>query len=161
MKPEDISQLFPQEVMHFSLAVEDGEAAIARMAQRLGQLGYVRDGYLQAVLTREANMPTGLPTENNFAVAVPHADPVHVERPVISFANLAAPVAFQNMEEPDQFLPVRVIFMLALDGQEHQIGALQLVAKLLQNPAMLEDLANVQTPEQVIALLEQAAQMEA
>lgn len=119
------------------VAAETAEQVIDDLARRLEASGYVGATYRDAVIAREAAMPTGLPLEGDLAVAVPHTDPVHVLKPGVAIATLAKPVEFRSMEDPDEALSVRVVFALALKDKHEQIEMLQTIAMMLQDPARI------------------------
>jgi PTS system galactitol-specific IIA component len=76
---------------------------LALMANRLIDKGYTKQSYLQAVLNREKEYPTGLPT-NGVGVAIPHADTKYVLKPGIAVATLKSPVKFNVMGNPKRKL---------------------------------------------------------
>ncbi|MGP9789268.1 PTS sugar transporter subunit IIA [Roseinatronobacter sp. NSM] len=142
----------PENVV-LSHRVETAQQVITLLAGKLQMGGFVHPGFAQAVCARERDMPTGLPLSDEFAVAVPHTDPEHVLRPTIALATLAHPVAFGSMDDPDMFVPVHVVFLLALQDKDAQIGVLQAIGEVLQDEARARLLWQAQTPQQALALL--------
>ena len=132
---------------------QSAEQAIRLLAERLEALGYVRPSYADAVVKREATMPTGLPLGRAVNVAIPHTDPEHVIRPGVALGVLSAPVDFANMEEPDELVPVGVVFLLAIDDKNKQIDMLQQIMEAIQDPDTLSGLASARTAEEVRSLL--------
>lgn len=133
--------------------VETSEQIIAQLAGILERTGYVAPSYGPAVLAREAELPTGLPLSRDFAVAVPHTDAHHVLKPGIAIATLAQPVPFRSMEDPDEILPVRIVFALALNDKNAQIAMLQSVATLFQTPDLLLNMADAVSATEVLEIL--------
>ena len=76
------------------------EEALAELAKMLMANNYVHASFAQAVLHRENEFPTGLPT-NPVGVAIPHTDIEHVISPAIAVSILANPVQFNEMGNPD------------------------------------------------------------
>ena len=134
------------------------EEVIRLLAGKLQKLGYVRPSFADAVLAREASMPTGLPMGRDSNVAVPHTDPEHVLKPGIALATLARPVAFANMEDSDEAVPVGLVFMLALNDKDRQIDMLQQIMQAIQDGPFSERLLAADTPDELLALLEHGAQ---
>ncbi len=132
---------------------QSAEQAIRLLAERLEALGYVRPSYADAVVKREATMPTGLPLGRAVNVAIPHTDPEHVIRPGVALGVLSAPVDFANMEEPDEWVPVGVVFLLAIDDKNKQIDMLQQIMEAIQDPDTLSGLATARTAEEIRSLL--------
>jgi PTS system galactitol-specific IIA component len=136
------------------IEAQSAEQAIRLLAARLEALGYVKPSYADAVVKREATMPTGLPLGQALNVAIPHTDPEHVIRPGVALGVLSAPVHFANMEEPDEMVPVGVVFLLAIDDRDKQIDMLQEIMAVIQDPAKVIGLAQAKTAEDVRSLLD-------
>lgn len=143
---------------------ETPDQVITQLAGILERTGYVAPSYGAAVLAREAVLPTGLPLSDDFAVAVavavavPHTDPHHVLKPGIAIATLVNPVPFRSMEDPDEILPVRIVFALALNDKNAQIEMLQSVALLFQTPELLMRMAAAMSPDKVLEVLRKIEQ---
>ncbi|TXH37811.1 MAG: PTS sugar transporter subunit IIA [Rhodospirillaceae bacterium] len=138
--------------------VEAGNAdeVIALLGNKLAEQGLVADTYVEAVIARESDMPTGLPL-GEINVAVPHTDPEHVIAPTVAVATLTRPVPFGNMEDPDEKLPVSIVFLLALKEKDKQIEMLQAIVGLIQNGSLLEEMTAAADKEDILALLAKAA----
>lgn len=132
---------------------ENDQAVIRLLAAKLEALGFVRPSFAEAVLAREAKLPTGLPLGGDNNVAVPHTDPEHVIKPGLALATLASPVNFANMEDPDEKLSVRVVFLMALNDKDKQIEMLQEIAGTIQSPEAIAALVNATSLEDVRAVL--------
>lgn len=130
------------------------EEVIRLLATRLERAGRVRPSFAEAVLAREAAMPTGLPMGYAMNVAVPHTDAEHVRQPAIAIATLARPVDFANMENPGEVVAVGLVFMLALNDKDHQIEMLQQIMEIVQDAGTVEALIAAGTTSEVFALLE-------
>jgi PTS system galactitol-specific IIA component len=141
------------EALVLGIDAQSSEQAIRLLAGRLEALGYVKPSYADAVVKREATMPTGLPLGQAVNVAIPHTDPEHVIRPGVALGVLAAPVDFANMEEPDEAVAVGVVFLLAIDDKNKQIDMLQQIMEAIQDPDTLSGLATARTAEEIRSLL--------
>lgn len=149
----NLSQLIvPQAVL-----LADDSLNAATIIRKLGDIlyahKYVNNGFIEATLRREASMPTGLPLGGEYNAAIPHVDIEYVNKPGIALATLKTPVIFQNMVEPEEAVPVQLVFMLALDKPKSQIDALQQIAGVLQEPEVITGLMSSRTPDDAIALL--------
>lgn len=131
----------------------DAEAVIRLLAGRLHAAGHVADSFADAVVAREATMPTGLPLGHAVNVAIPHTDPHHVVRPAVAMASLARPVAFANMEDADEALEVGLVFLLALKDKDAQIDMLQEIIAIVQSPRAIALLMEAGDAEAVRAAL--------
>lgn len=105
------------------------------LALRLREKGHVRDSFEKAALAREKRSPTGLPFPG-VAVALPHAEPEHVESPAIAVATLAAPVTFRQMGSPGTKLAVSLVVMPAFTAKEQASAQLSTLIEKLQDDAL-------------------------
>jgi PTS system galactitol-specific IIA component len=132
------------------------EEVITAIGMRLFEEGYVRDTFIQAAIDREKQLPTGLPLAGDINAAIPHTEIEHVIKPALGMAILKTPVVFQNMVSPEETVPVRLVFLLALEKPKAQIEMLQEVASVLQNSVLVEELLYQKTFEGIIKVLKQA-----
>ena len=147
-----VNFLDPQAIA-LGIEATGSEDVIRLLAGKLETLGYVKPSYADAVVRREAAMPTGLPLGQAINVAIPHTDPEHVIKPGVALGVLSAPVDFANMEEPDKAVPVGVVFLLAINDKDKQIDMLQEIMEAIQDPAALSGLAKARTADEVRSLL--------
>jgi galactitol PTS system EIIA component len=147
-----VNFLDPQAIA-LGIEATGSEDVIRMLAGKLETLGYVKPSYADAVVRREAAMPTGLPLGQAINVAIPHTDPEHVIKPGVALGVLSAPVDFANMEEPDKAVPVGVVFLLAINDKDKQIDMLQEIMEAIQDPAALSGLAKARTADEVRSLL--------
>ena len=71
--------LIRRELIRFHSRQTSVEGIFREAYETLLEKGYVRETYLEALLVREAAHPTALALEN-INIAIPHADPAHVEK---------------------------------------------------------------------------------
>lgn len=134
--------------------VESASEALQQLSQTLFQNGYVKASYESAVIAREQEFPTGLPT-NYCGVAIPHTDPQHVNDKAIGIAVLAEAVPFVMMGETEATTPVKIILMLAMDKGDAQLTLLQKLMSLFQNDETLATLAEATNKETIVRVIEQ------
>ncbi|WP_048648671.1 PTS sugar transporter subunit IIA [Nitratireductor soli] len=147
-----ITQIDPGAIA-LGVEADDRETVIRLLADRLQRGGYVKSSFADAVIAREAAMPTGLPLGRAVNVAVPHTDPEHVLKPGIALATLARPVAFANMEDPDEVVEVGLVFLMALNDKDRQIEMLQQIIETIQSEAAIAGLMQAASLEDVAAIL--------
>jgi PTS system galactitol-specific IIA component len=97
---------------------------------------YVKDTYVQAVLDREKEFPTGLQT-TLLGCAIPHTDTIHVFRSSIAVATLTSPVIFQAMGDPGVDIKVTLVMMLAISDVNMVINTLTKVISILEYESSL------------------------
>ena len=124
----------------------NAEEAIRKVGQRFYDEGFVKDTYIDAVVAREKNYATGLQLAD-IAVAMPHTDPQHVNRPGVCIAQLKHPVEFEHMGDPDTKVQAEMLFMMAIKNPDEQVELLQKVLGVFQQPevvAAFQDCGSVQ-----------------
>lgn len=136
---------FDEALIIRNLDGKDSTEVLKCMAANLYKQGYVRDSYADAVIMREENFATGLPT-NGYGVAIPHTDIEHVYKSAISFAVLKDPVEFGIMGEETEKTPVKLVFMLAMHDSHSQLAMLQNLMSIFQDEEELKYLAAEECP---------------
>jgi PTS system galactitol-specific IIA component len=67
------------------------------------------------------------------SIALPHTDIIHVKKTSICVALLTNPVTFSHMGNPNIFVEVELIFMIAILNPNEQIDTLKKLLEILQN----------------------------
>lgn len=144
-----------ESIVVLDFAAKDCKEVIFALADRLHEAGYVGVKYGEATLAREMIHPTGLPTKPLF-IAIPHADADDVIDSALAYAALKTPVMFRNMVEPEEELPVEMVFMIANASPEEQVKALRRLATLFGDPDRLVELKALTEAEMVVEWLKAA-----
>ncbi|GGV12880.1 PTS sugar transporter subunit IIA [Lactobacillus acetotolerans] len=110
----------------------DRDQVLKETYDHLRKHGYVKGNFLQHIIKREDNYPTGLDTTtlgpNLPNIAVPHTEGEFVNARLIVPVALTKPVIFKNMIKPDKELRVKFVFML-LDN--YPDGQAKLLAEVM------------------------------
>jgi PTS system galactitol-specific IIA component len=117
------------------LSAKTPEDVVKALAAKLLEKGHVKASFEKAALAREKRSPTGLPFPG-VAVALPHAEPEHVESPAIAIATLATPVWFRQMGSPGTKLSVSLVVMPAFTAKEQASALLSTLIEKLQDDAL-------------------------
>lgn len=125
------------------------EDILLHLAKELQGYGLVGEEYGAAVLEREKEFPTGLPTEP-ICVAIPHSDKQYVLRSGVAIAKLKNPVVFKNMGAPEEDLEVKLIFLLAVPRDEEKVPMIQSVVELVQDQEVLIRLLQAETEKELV-----------
>lgn len=131
-------QMFQPELIDLKVTVQDEEELFELIAKRLKQVGYVNDGYLEGIKSREKVFPTGLITEH-LNIALPHSDTKYIERPFIYIIRTTKPIKVKQMGD-NQEMEVRDLFFLGIKEPSKQVGLLQELMVLFQNEAFVSKL---------------------
>ncbi|AND79530.1 PTS sugar transporter subunit IIA [Streptococcus pantholopis] len=130
-----------EELIFEQAELSSQEEAISLLADALKGQGYVKKDYKKAILRREKEYPTGLPSLPPM-VAIPHADHNLVKQNSIAVATLKKPVVFYNMESPEQKLDIYIVIMLAISEPHGQVEMLQKIITLIQNKQLKDIILN-------------------
>ena len=132
----------------------DVQDAIRKLTAVLVATDHVTPEFAEDVWGREGTFPTGLPTQP-LAVAIPHADPDHVNQSAVCVGMLKSPVRFAQMgTDGSTVLDVPIIFMLAIKEQEKQVEMIQQLISLIQSPKLLDGLSKVKNSVEAMNLIQ-------
>lgn len=116
--------------------------------------GYAKDSYIDALIEREKEYPTGLDVDG-VGVAIPHTAVDHVKKQGIAIAVLDKPVTFFQMGTDDETVEVQLIFMLAVvDANEH-LDQLQTILSIIQDKTVLKKLMQTKDAKQIIEIIKE------
>lgn len=137
-----------KDIVLIGLQADTKEAAIAEVVKKMAEHGYVEHEYYVAVIEREKDYPTGLPSEG-VRTAVPHAFSDTVKKTGVGIARLVSPVIFHNMADKQEELPVELIFVMAnAGGEDAHINDLQELMSVFSKKRLLLDLMNAETTQE-------------
>ncbi len=142
--------------VHTAVSGETAEGVLRELGQFAIDRGHASEGYVEALLDREAEFPTGLavPTAE-FDIAIPHADPEYVEESAVVLALPDRPVAFRDMDDPDDTVAAGVVMLLLADEGEEYTAFLSNLANLFQHPQFAEAV-EAGDPEWILDLVDGA-----
>lgn len=151
---------FDERNILLEIQAADCEAVIRMLARRLEETGYVDSGYADAVLAREREYPTGLPTDD-VITALPHASYSGIYKTGVAVARLKEPVTFCNMADGSEELPVRLVFLLAsASGGDAHLEDLQELMGCFCRMGLLQDLMAVRDAQAFIEVFAKQEQYE-
>lgn len=139
---------------HVTVASETAEGVLRELGRHAVERGYATEGYVEALLDREADFPTGLavPTAP-VDVAIPHADPEYVREGAVVLALPEGTVAFHDMDDPDGTVEAGVVMLLLADESDGYTAFLSNLASLFQHPEFA-DAVRDEDPDWILDLVE-------
>ena len=141
-----------RELILSDVEASSSEDAIRQAAACLQAHGYIGSQYVEDVLAREKEYPTGIPADD-VAIALPHAFSQDVRKTGVCVLRLKTPVPFANMAMSDDMLPVELVFMLAnASDAENHLEDLQDLMNVFSRIGLLADLKNAVSPEDFILI---------
>ena len=124
------------------------EEVIHQLCEHLTAQKTIVPGYEESLLERDDNYPTGLEL-GEICAAIPHTDPQYARATKLVVATLANPVAWKNMEDPDEQVQVSVVVLSLFDKPEKQIDALQKIMGVIQDQDTLKKALNASNVDEV------------
>ncbi|MDR2460610.1 MAG: PTS sugar transporter subunit IIA [Deltaproteobacteria bacterium] len=128
------------------------EEALKTVGQMLIDSGLCKESYLEALVKREKEFPTGLDM-GGFGVAIPHTDVTHVNSSGLAMAVLDKPVTFTLMGMDDEFVEVKLICAMAIDNPNQHLDMVEALLHLLRDKSFLNDLAEARSPEDFLSII--------
>lgn len=117
------------------------ETLFQDIVPRLVEAGVANSSLTSALIEREKAYPTGL-NFGHVEVALPHADPDHVNRAGVLLVRHTAPIAFGAMGEPNVTVAAKAsLWPIVIDAQE-QLELLGRLIALLQDETQADILIN-------------------
>lgn len=145
---------FHRELVIPRMQAAKSDEAISQLGDLLYKNGYVKDSYVPAVLKRELEYATGLPTAE-VGVAIPHTDVDHVIKPAIAVGIADNPIHFHEMGNPSgELIDVRVVFMLAIHDVNKVVDMLRQLIELFQIPGFLVQVINTNDEDKLVEILQ-------
>lgn len=122
-----------------NLSYATAENALRELGEFAYDLNYVENEYIEALLEREANYPTGLeiPSED-YGIAIPHADPDFVLEQAIILGFPSDSVTFRSMDDKEKEIDVDLVLLLLVTEAEGYSTFLSNLTKLFQNSEFAE-----------------------
>ena len=148
-----IQDLLRKDVMLLDLQATEKTAAIDEMIHRLVDRGYVTDfeTFKEGILAREALTSTGL----GDGIAMPHSKNAAVKEATVLFAKSNKGVDYESLDGQ----PTDLFFMIAAPegANDTHLAALAELSQYLMKDGFADKLRQVTSPDEVIALFDQAS----
>lgn len=135
------------------------EDVLTIMSKVVIEKGYATPGFLNAVLERERNYPTGLHTRG-VEVAIPHADPEWTLKPSLTVGVLQNPVEFEPMGGEGDMVQARLIFLLTIADPSEHLNFLKAFATLVEDEDTLVEFEQNPDIQYLLGRLQSALQAE-
>ncbi|WP_208590048.1 PTS sugar transporter subunit IIA [Gracilibacillus suaedae] len=149
----NFKKFFHEDII-FLLHAKTQEGLFKKMTEGMQKHGYVKETYLEAIKEREEIYPTGLQTEIT-GVAIPHTDHDHVNKEAIGIGVLEEPVPFKHMGMENVEVMVSVVFMLAIQKPDKQLGVLQVITGLIQDNELIKKIQITKDKKEILAIIHQ------
>jgi len=139
----------------------DRVGLLRELSTILESKGYVKDSYQESIINREKRFPTGLKVEDLVNIAIPHTDVEHVLKPtMVIVKHSSGDLKFFRMDEPEDEIPVDVVFLLVVKEPDGYVNFLAALTSLFQDAEFIKQLKSI-APDRICAgLVEKLDQFE-
>ncbi|MCL2034126.1 MAG: PTS sugar transporter subunit IIA [Oscillospiraceae bacterium] len=138
--------------IRIGLKAHSRDDCIRRICAVMAENGYVGEDYADAVIVRENEYPTGLPTEG-VTVAIPHSNKGRVFRTGAGVAVLDTPVGFYNMADHESLLMAEIVFVLANSDPDKQLDDLGTLMDCCSDAGALKEIRAAKTGLEIVEIL--------
>lgn len=127
------------------------------VGEKLLKKKLVRPGYIEAIIDRENQFPTGLDLSvvypGSLNVAIPHTETEFCNWKGIAVARLSEPIDFHNMIAPQKSIPVKFAFFILNNEKNSQTNLLSYLMDLLTSRVRISDLDKLGTQKDIYTFL--------
>lgn len=146
---------------HIELESGSAEAVLEEIATYAYEQGYVEEAYVDALLERERDHPTGLRidrAENPFGVAIPHADPDYVREQAILLGLPEETATFRSMDDKDKHIDINAVVLLLVTETEGYSAFLSNLTTLFQDDEFAQKVVDQDADGIVELILDRAVE---
>lgn len=143
---------FSENLILLNNEFQSSTRALEELAQQFVANKVAKNDFIDNILEREKNFPTGLELEK-YGVAIPHTDSKYVLEDQIGIMTLNKPVLFKNMADANLSVEVNLIFMLGLKQSDKQPLLLQKLMEMFQDSHTMESIKTANSVEEVKELI--------
>ena len=118
------AELLRPELVFFDVEAKDAFELFDVLEGKLAGLGYLKDTWKAAISERERNYPTGLACPTG-QIAIPHTDPVNLNKPYIAIVKPCDTVRFQPMGGDGDAVDAKLVINLGIMRDGGQVEMLQ------------------------------------
>lgn len=126
---------------------------LTKMSGEAIKNGWAKEGFTDAILTREEKFATGL--HASIDIAIPHADAEWTIEPAMVTATLDTPVAFNPMGGEGDQVQAQFVFMLVIPDANAHIDFLQAIAGYIEDEELLKGLAETKDISNLVSYLKE------
>lgn len=153
---QKVAAAIDSSLVNIGIAAASCQELIAAMGTMLLEKGFVKPSYIQALLDREQEFPTGIAAAG-VGVAIPHSDASHVLQTTTAVWVLKEPVPFHVMGGAEEdIIAVSIVFMLAINNPQDHLAFLQRLLGLFANETIMGEIQRAGDPVAVARIINQA-----
>lgn len=152
----EVNNLFQQDLV-FIENVENQEEIFSLIGKELQEKELVNEEFVNALLNREKNHPTGIDlspvSEGLPNAAIPHTETEYCIGRCIVFVKLEKAIKFYNMIAPDTKMDAKYLFFIINDQKENQTNVLSELMAFLTDADNVKALEELETEDELYKFL--------
>lgn len=146
-----VKEMLHSDLIQLNVDVIDEVELFHVVADDLLAKGFVTKDYIQGIIEREKNYPTGLITPY-LNIALPHSDVQYINKAFIYVVRLENPIQVRQMGD-NQLMEVKDLFFLGIKEPSKQVGLLSTLMVLFQDEDFVTDYLDLTNTNDVYELL--------
>lgn len=143
-----------ESLIAIGMEAKNYEDVMRQLGGMLTEQGYAKDSYVDALIKREGEFPTGLDIDG-VGIAIPHTDVAHVNKAATAIATLKEPVDFIQMGTDDEPVKAELIFMLSVDDPKAHLEQLQQIIAIIQDKEVLKNILETKEEKRIIEIIKE------
>lgn len=120
---------------------------------QLQKIDYVEDDFLEALLKREEDYPTGIET-GTINIALPHVDACHVKQNALFIYRLENKATFVRMDDHSKTVDVQFVFLLLIHDLKLHVKTISELTHIWTNNDIMEGLQFVRNKDELLEMIE-------
>lgn len=140
---------FDNETLDLNVGTLSKIDALEKLTHLLEKKNYVTPDYLESIIKREEEYPTGLQF-SEITVAIPHGDSSFVKQSSMAIGICRPPISFYDMGNIESEVNVNMIVLLAINDPTHHIGILNELFAIFQNEDLARRLKNAKSTKEIL-----------
>lgn len=145
-------ELLKEQLIFPNLKAKSSTEVLRKLGSTLIEQGYADDGYIDELIERELDYPTGLDLDF-IGIAIPHTQTSMIKKDGIAIATLNNPVDWMQISAEDEHVAVKIVFMLAVKNPTAHLKNNKNLIELFDNPSKLRKIANAKKAKEIINTL--------
>lgn len=148
----EVSDYLRDQLIFLHTSFKTSKELFTAINAKVQENGFVTDQFLPKIIKRESTFPTGLQLEHR-GVAIPHTDADTINKEFVAVVVNDAPIAFSRMDDPEQKVDAKLVFVLGLNKPHAQLEMLQALMGIIQDDSLVNSLENAENFNQIHQLL--------
>lgn len=140
-----------EDLIALDFEAKDRQLLLKELGRRVLAKGYIYEEFIEKLLEREEEFPTGL--ETIYPIAIPHVGG-YCKDSFLAVAILKEPVIFNAMDGTGKELSIRSVFMFGITDPEDQVEVLKRFIFAFREEVNLKKIQGMTSVKETLELLQ-------